>query len=460
MSLRRDEGEGAAAPEELLAGLEADGIRSVVVAAPDMQGRLFGRRMSPGQLRKRLAGFDVCTCTLAWDMDQELGLDLEYAGFHTGWHDIVLVPDLATLRPLAWLDGVAFCFADLREKDGSAVPISPRSMLLGQIERLAELGYQAQIGGELEFYLYHGSYEEARASGYRALRPTTQYHADYLISPGNLAEPFFRRLRDGLEGSKVELELEQGEWGLGQWEINMHYGPALTAADNQALFKLATREVAAAEGMCATFMARPSKDALGSSGHVHLSLVGADGHHPFFDADADDHLSDVYRWTVGGVLRHAAEFMAWYAPTVNSYRRVSREELVAGAGTTWGYDNRTTSVRTVGSAPASLHLEFRLPGADANPYLTFAAILASAIEGIENRIDPGPPVVGSAYAEKRDPLPADLNAAAEALRAGTAARRAFGDLAVDHYATVAAFEWQQFMAEVGDWEIARYFEQA
>ena len=445
---------------ETLAGLEADGVRTVVVVAPDMQGRLFGRRMSPAQLGERLGGFDVCTCVLAWDMDQELGLDLEYAGFHSGWHDIVLVPDLTTLRPLAWLDGVSLCFAELKEKDGSPVPISPRSMLRGQIERLAELGFEAQIGGELEFYLYQGSYEEARQTDYRELRPTTRYHADYLISPGNLAEPFFRRLRDGLEGSGVGLELEQGEWGLGQWEINMRYGAALAAADNQALFKLATREVAALEGMCATFMARPGNDALGSSGHVHLSLVGTDGSHPFHDEGATDHLSDVFRWTVGGVLRHAADFMAWYAPTVNSYRRVAREELVAGAGTTWGYDNRTTSVRTVGSSPRSLHLEFRLPGADTNPYLAFAALLASAIEGIENRIDPGAPVIGSAYEQERDPLPADLAAAAQARRGSEAARRAFGDLAVDHYATVAAFEWEQFMAVVGEWEIARYFEQA
>jgi glutamine synthetase len=440
--------------------LEGQGIRTVVVAAPDMQGRLFGRRMSPEQLRGRLAGFDVCTCTLAWDVDQELGLPLEYAGFHTGWHDLVLVPDLKTLRPLAWHDGIALCFADLREKSGGEVPVSPRSMLLGQIRRLADLGYEAEIGGELEFYLYRGSYEEARADEYRSLRPTTGYHADYLISPGNLAEPFFRRLRDGLESADVPLELEQGEWGLGQWEINMHHARALAAADNQTLFKLATREIAALEGMCATFMARPTNDALGSSGHIHLSLAGADGGFPFFDPEASDHLSEIYRWAVGGVLAHAADFMAWYAPTINSYRRVSRDELVAGAGATWGYDNRTVSVRTIGGSAASLHLEFRIPGADTNPYLAFAALLASVIEGIESQLDPGPPVVGSAYESERVALPENLSEAAAALRRSKVARRAFGDLAVDHYATVAEFEWQQFMAVVGEWEIARYFEQA
>ncbi|MBB4660660.1 glutamine synthetase family protein [Conexibacter arvalis] len=439
--------------------LEAAGIETVIVAAPDMQGRLFGRRMSPAQLRRRLDGIDLCTCTLAWDIDQSLELQVDYAGFHTGWQDMRLVPDPATLRRLGWLEGVALCFGDLRDDEGATVPIGPRAMLQGQIERLAQLGYEARIGSELEFYLYRGTPTEARAAGYRGLTPTTEHHADYLISPGNLMEPFFGRLRRGLEASGVELELEQGEWGLGQWEVNMRYGPPLEAADRHALFKLATKEVATLEGLCATFMARPSNEAIGSSGHVHLSLLDRDGGAAFHDGDGERGLSAAYRAAVGGVLDHAAEFMAWYAPTVNSYRRASRDELVAGAGATWGYDNRTTTVRTVGATPESLRLELRLPGADGNPYLVFAALLASVADGLERQLDPGPPVRGNAYEQERRPLPADLAAAAAALRGSAEARAAFGDVAVDHYAAVAEHEWEQFMAVVGEWEIARYFEQ-
>jgi glutamine synthetase len=440
-------------------GLELAGIETVIVAAPDMQGRLFGRRMSPSMFLSKLAGIEVCTCTLAWDIEQDLELQVDFAGFHNGWPDLRLVPDLATLRPLGWLDGVALCFADVHADDGTLLPIAPRNLLRTQIDRLAGLGYEPFLGTELEFFLYRVSPDEARARGYRDLPPTTRHHADYLIAAGNETEDFFRRLRKGLEPAGVVLELGQIEWGLGQWEIGIRYDRALTTADAHVLFKMAVKDLAARDGMVATFMARPSTGEIGSSGHVHCSLRGRDGERVFHDATADDRLSDLYRWAVGGILDHAPEMMVWYAPTINSYRRVSRDELVAGAGCTWGYDNRTVSVRTIGDDPDDLRLEFRLPGADHNPYLTFAALLASIAEGIERRTDPGPPRIGNAYNQDRPPLPSDLGKAGALFRASGTARRWFGDPAVDHYAKVAEFEWDQFMAQVTDWEIQRYFEQ-
>jgi glutamine synthetase len=451
---------GAGALEPLtLETLEEHGVETVIVAAPDMQGRLFGRRMSPSLLRGKLDGIDLCTCTLAWDIEQDLELKVDFAGFHTGWPDFRLVPDVSTLRLLGWLDGVALCFADVREETGEPVAIAPRNLLKAQIDRLTGLGYEPYLGSELEFFLYRSTPDEARAAGYRDLRPTTRHHADYLIGPGNELEGFFRRLRKGLAAAGVELELGQIEWGLGQWEVGIRYDRALATADAHVLFKLAVKDVAARMGMVATFMARPSSEEIGSSGHVHCSLRGRDGERVFWDPEAGDHLSDVYRWSVGGLLEHAPELMVFYAPTVNSYRRVSRDELVAGSGCTWGYDNRTASIRTVGNAPEPLRLEFRLPGADHNPYLSFAAILASMADGIERNTDPGPPVSGDAYRQERRPLPADLAAAAALFRAGDANRRWFGDRVVDHYADVADFEWSRFMSVVTEWEILRYFEQ-
>lgn len=440
-------------------GLEEHGIETVVVAAPDMHGRLFGRRMSPAFFRERLGGIDVCTCTLAWDIEQDLEIaDVDFAGFHNGWPDFKLVPDTDTLRPLGWHDGIALCFADLVDQDGQPVAIAPRTLLQGQLRRLKDLGYDAYIGSELEFYLYRNDPEAARRAGYRDLEPTTGSHADYLISPGNLMEPFFRRLARGLRQSGVVTEMGQGEWGLGQWEIGVEYGRALRTADAHTLFKLAVKELAAREGMTATFMARPSTDDIGSSGHVHLSLRDRNGGFSFYDESADDRLSRLYRSAVGGLLTHAPELMPFYAPNVNSYRRVSRDELVAGSGCTWGYDNRTVSVRTVGSSAESLRLEFRLPGADHNPYLTFAAMIASVADGIEQGIDPGPAVEGNAYEQQRRPLPASLPAASEAFRRSATARGWFGEHVVDHYATLADHEWSSFMGVVTEWEIARYFE--
>jgi glutamine synthetase len=443
------------APESL----EELGIETVIVAAPDMQGRLFGRRTSPSIFRSKLGGIDICTCTLAWDIEQDLSLQVEFAGFHTGWQDFRLVPDLTTLRPLGWLDGVALCFADVREQTGEPVAVAPRNILRKQIERLSDSGYQAFLGTELEFYLYRTTYEQARAQCYRDLPPTTRHHADYLIGPGNQLEGFFRRLRSGLEPAGVNLELGQIEWGLGQWEVGICYDRALTTADAHIIFKLAVKDIAARDGMAATFMARPSSEEMGSSGHVHCSLLGKGAEPVFYDASADDHLSDTYRWAVGGLLDHAPELMVWYAPTINSYRRTSRDELVAGSGCTWGYDNRTVSVRTVGDGPDALRLEFRLPGADHNPYLSFAGMLASIAEGLERRTDPGPPRSGNAYQQDRPPLPSDLAKAAALFRSSETARRWLGDQVVDHYANVADHEWDQFMAAVSDWEITRYFEQ-
>jgi glutamine synthetase len=441
-------------------GLELAGIETVIVAAPDMQGRLFGRRMSPSMFLSKLSGIDVCTCTLAWDIEQELELQVDFAGFHNGWPDLRLVPDLTTLRPLGWLDGVALCFADVLGDDGTPMPIAPRNVLRTQIDRLAGLGYEPYLGTELEFFLYRVTPDEARARGYRDLPPTTRHHADYLIAPGNETEGFFRRLRKGLEPAGIVLELGQIEWGLGQWEIGIRYDRALTTADAHVLFKMAVKDLAARDGMVATFMARPSTGEIGSSGHVHCSLRDRDGEPVFHDAAADDSLSDLYRWAVGGILDHAPEMMVWYAPTINSYRRVSRDELVAGAGATWGYDNRTVSVRTVGESPEALRMELRLTGADVNPYLAIAALLASVAEGIERRLDPGPPVVGNAYDQPRRPLPGDLGKAAALFHASDTARRVFGGAVVDHYAAVAEHEWQQFMGVVTEWEIARYFEQS
>ena len=436
------------------------GVRTLVLAAPDMQGRLFGRRMPVSQFLERPQGIDVCTCALAWDVGQELGLQVDFAGFQTGWHDFRLAPDPTMLRLLGWHDGLAVCFADVVEPDGAPVAIAPRNILKRQIERLKALGYEASVGSELEFFLYATSYDDAQAAGFRDLKPTTRYNADYLVSPGNVLAPFFDRLRDGAERSGVGLELEQGEWGLGQWELNMRHGPALQTADHHVLFKLAVKEVAQLEGMSATFMARPSTAEIGSSGHLHVSLRTLDGTPAFYDESAERHLSKRYRSAVGGVLTHAAELMAWYAPTINSYRRVARDELVAGSGATWGYDNRTTSIRTVGHTPDTVRMELRLTGADVVPHLAIAAVLASIADGIERELDPGPPVVGNAYERDREPLPDDLREAAKAWRASAFARQAFGDDVVDHYAAVADFEWQQFMAQVTDWEIRRYYEQA
>lgn len=431
----------------------------VVVAATDIQGRQFGRRVPVGRFLE-LDHVSACSCVLAWDIAQEPSVELAFAGPHTGWHDVALVPDHTTLRRAAWLPRTAYCIADITDVDtGSRVDVDPRSMLARQVAALADRGYRALVATEPEFYLYRGSYDAAREDDYRGLAPSTASRGDYTIHHGDVLHEFFARALQTLEAAEVPVEALQTEWGLGQCEVSLRHTDPLAAADRHVLTKLALRRVADEAGLAATFMAQPESDAVGSSCHVHLSLETVEGAPAFWDAAAADHLTPVARASIGGALRHLGDLMLFYAPTVNSYRRTRREQF-AGWGLTWGYDNRTVTCRVVGASPGSLRIEFRTPGADANPYLVLAALLASVVSGLDSDADPGEPVVGDAYAQRGDAgeLPTDLLAAGERLRGSSWAARAFGKPVLEHCAGLARMEWNEFALAVTDWERRRYFE--
>jgi glutamine synthetase len=439
--------------------LETAGFDTVIIAGVDMQGRLFGKRMSPkrfGHLTDE--GLHICTCVYSWDMDQGLDLEVEFAGAHTGWQDFRLVPDLATLRPAAWLEGTAICIADsVDEQTGEMLPVAPRTILRRQVESLQADGYAPYAATELEFYLYLGTPAELRRRGYQNLEPTTLTHADYNIAEGNQMEPFFRRVRHALLASGIEVEVSQVEYGLGQWEINLEYGTALEMADRHVLFKQVVKDLAAASGMTATFMPRPMTDDIGSSCHIHASLLDQGGGTPFFDPNGERGMSPLLGSAIAGLLNHAADLTLWYAPTINSTRRIGSQDF-AGNGLTWGFDNRTTTCRVLTGAPASTRLEFRLPGADVNPYLALAGVLGSMHRGITNGADPGKPSRGDAYGEVPAVFPGTLAEAADRFLNSDFANETFGGDVVRHYNAVGQFEWRQFMRSVTDWERNRYFE--
>jgi glutamine synthetase len=439
--------------------LDAGGYDTVVIAAPDMAGRLFGRRTPVRSfLRAVDTGVDVCTCVLGWDVEQHPLETLSWTGLHTGWHDLQLRVDLTTLRPTARLDGVAICIADAVElADGTPVAVSPRAILKREVALLAEAGLTAQAGTELEFYLWHGTPEDNRRNGFRDLVPTTLTRADYQIQAGNRFEPFFREVRRRLHDSGIEVEAGQAEWGLGQWEMTLRYGQAVDMADRHTIYKMAVQDMAAEAGYTASFMARPRVDQAGSSCHVHLSVLDGQGQPAFWEEAAEHRMSKVMRAGLGGAIHRLPDVMLWYAPTVNSYRRLLRTDL-AGHGPHWGFDNRTTSFRVLGHRPDDLRLEFRLPGADANVYLTLAALLASLRSGLAEGADPDDPVTGNAYDLDAPGVPRHLGEAAAWFRASAFARTAFGDEVVDHYAAVADHEWEQFLLAVTDWEVERYLD--
>jgi glutamine synthetase len=383
----------------------------------------------------------------------------EYTGHHTGWHDVRLVPDLATLRPAAWLERTAIVIADFAELGGEdLVAVAPRTILRRQVERLEASGLRPQVASELEFAVYRGTYDEGRANGYETLRPTTLARADYTIQAGDQHEGFFANAREALASSDLGPWTSQVEWGLGQWEINLEYRDALEMADRHILFKLAMRDLAAAAGMSVTFMARPFADTTGSSCHLHLSLVDAAGTNVFHDPSAEHGVSAALRHAVGGVLAHAPELMLLYAPTVNSYRRTGSGEF-SGNGLSWGIDSRMVSVRVLPEGDAT-RLEWRVPGADVNPYLAIAGLLASAGDGIANSTDPGEPLMGWDFDKEVPPLPATLGEAVGSFRHGAFAAEVLGKDVVAHYAEAGRWEWERFTSPeaVTEWERRRYFE--
>ena len=446
------------------AQLEELGIRTVIVASPDLNGRLMGRRVPTSRFPAIIEnGVDVCTCVYAWDINQ--GMDLieknvfPLCGMHNGVPDMTLRVDLNTLRRAAWLDGVAICLADpVDVKTGEPLTISPRVMLKQEIARHAALGYAPKTGTELEFYLFLNDQRGLRDNGFRDLRPTTAVPSDFMIHEGNTYEPFFQKLRGDLEASGIEVEAAQSEWGTGQWEMTFVYGDPLEMADRHSLYKLAVRDSANAAGMTATFMARPLNIQPGSSCHVHVSLQTLDGDKVFWDEDADGNMSSTMRSAMAGVLEHTPEFMAWYAPTINSWRR-SNSQDVAGWGRTWGFDTRTVTLRVVGHKPRDLRFEFRMPGADTNPYLTLSSILASLRDGIESDIALVDAVSGNGYEMPRDEeMPLTLHDATQILKTSTLATDAFGRDVIDHHVTLLNHEWSVFMSEVSAWDLERYFD--
>ncbi|MEZ5176359.1 MAG: glutamine synthetase family protein [Acidimicrobiia bacterium] len=444
--------------------LEGTGIQTVIIASPDLTGRLIGRRVPTRRFEQVLEdGVDVCTCVFAWDVKQGLELIeanvLPLCGLHNGVPDVTLRVDPDSLRRAAWLDGVAICFADpVDAETGEPLALSPRVMLKRELARHTELGYAPKTGTELEFYLFANDARALRDDGFANLRPTTAVSSDFMIHEGNAYEPFFQKLRRDLADSGVEVEAAQAELGTGQWEMTFAYGDPLEMADRHSLYKLAVRDAAIASGMSATFMAKPLRDQPGSSCHVHVSYQSLDGDELFWDGEGEHDMSALMREAIGGVLEEAPGFMAWYAPTINSWRR-SNSMDAAGWGRTWGFDNRTVTVRVVGHEPKRLRFEFRLPGADTNPYLTLAGLLASARSGIVSHRGLPAPVAGNAYeAPRDDQMPVSLSDAIVAFEASTLAAEAFGTDVVHHHATVLRHEWSVFLSEVSVWDLERYFD--
>jgi glutamine synthetase len=338
---------------------------------------------------------------------------------------------------------------DVLWADGSPVRPSPRQVLRAQVERARSLGFEAMFASELEFYLLRETYEQAHAQHYRDLTPSVPYILDYHILATTFDEPLLRQIRNGMHAAGISVETSKGEAWPGQQEINFRYSDALRMADSHVVYKNGAKEIAHLNGCSITFMAKPDHTWIGSSCHIHSSLW-RDGESAFAGE------SDVFRSYLAGQIACSRELAVFFAPNVNSYKRYAAGSW-APTTLAWGRDNRTCGFRIVGSGSA-LRAETRIPGADANPYLAFAALLAAGLYGIENGLELGPAFEGNAYESEVERFPSTLREAIAALEGGTMARGAFGDDVVDHYLNYARTEQELFDRVVTCYERERFFE--
>ncbi|MFD6099913.1 glutamine synthetase family protein [Nocardiopsis flavescens] len=440
---------------EALRAAVADGtVDTVLVAFPDMQGRLQGKRLSARFFLEEVLehGTEGCNYLLAVDVDMNTVDGYAMSSWETGYGDFAMVPDLATLRRTPWAEGAAMAVADLAWHDGTPVRASPRAVLDRQRDRLAERGWTAMVGTELEFVVYRDTYEQAWDRGYRGLTPANQYNVDYSVLGGARVEPLLRRIRNEMAGAGLYAESAKGECNLGQHEIAFRFDEARATCDNHAIYKNGAKEIAAQEGMAITFMAKPN-DREGNSCHIHISLRGDDGAPVLAEGEG---LSETGRHFLGGQLAALREFTLLLAPNINSYKRYVPGSF-APTAVAWGRDNRTCALRLVGHGP-SLRVENRVPGGDVNPHLAVAALIAAGLHGIEHRIEPGEPCAGNAYASGLPTVPATLRDALELWEGSALAAEVFGPEVVAHYANNARVELAAFEAAVTDWEMFRGFE--
>jgi glutamine synthetase len=437
--------------EELEKAVAEGTVDTVLLAIVDMEGRLQGKRLTAAHFLGEVLenGAEGCNYLLAVDVDMETVGGYAMSSWDTGYGDFEMVPDLDTLRMVPWLPGTAMLMADLQWPDGREVVASPRQILRRQLRRLEERGFSANAATELEFIVFRDTYEEAWKKGFVDLEPANLYNIDYSLLGSARVEPLIRRIRNEMGDADMVVENSKGECNLGQHEVNFRYEDALRSADNHAIYKNGAKEIASQEEMAITFMAK-FNEREGNSCHIHCSLAGPGGHNAFA---ADQALFESF---VAGQIACMRELTLLYAPHVNSYKRFAAGSF-APTAIAWGRDNRTCSLRVVGHGEG-LRVENRLPGADVNPHLALAALIAAGLHGIEQELELEPAFEGDAYKSDKPRVPHNIYEARDAFAASDMVEKAFGADVVDHYLNRARVEIDAFEAAVTDWERYRGFE--
>ena len=447
-------------PSDLRNLVKAGAIDTVLLAVPDLQGRLKGKRYDANHFLKRVAhdGAEVCAYVLATDVDMSPADGFALTSWETGYQDLSVQPALSTLCVVPWLPRTVAVLGDAVHHDGTLIDIAPRQILHQQLTRLSRHGLHPKVGIETEFVLYKGTYADAEQAGYQGLRPLTTENLDYALDHDLVSDRYLRRLQRALAGAGMPVEAIKTEAGPGQVEVTFPYGGALTACDRHPLFKHAVRTLGSRAGLAPTFMAAPETGRANGL-HLHVSLWSkAIGQ--LHEPGSEHELSQVGQHAIAGLLVGLPELGPFYAPNVNSYKRFTPGSF-APTTFTWGRDNRTCAVRVVGRGEG-LHLEIRVPGADANPYLALSAVLAAMDHGLERKLALGPEATGNAYRARgtEASVPSTLGLSLTAFQNSALAQEAFGTEVVEHYARLAQLELAHDERLVTDAERQRWLARA
>jgi glutamine synthetase len=443
--------------QELTGHIRQGVIDTVIVAFPDVFGRLIGKRFTGEFFLKSVAehGTHGCNYLLTVNIEMDPLDGFKLANWDKGFGDFEWRPDFSTLRLVPWQTAAALVLCGLHHHDGRPVDEAPRTVLSHQVEQLAAKGFLCNVASELEFFLFNTSYHDACAADYRNLPASSDYRIDYHTMQPARDEAIFRRVRNQMSAAGVAIESSKGEWGRGQHEINFAYGQPVPMADMHTVFKQGVKEIFAQEGRAVSFMPKYSVTEPGNSCHIHASIWRDDAN-LFWDAGRHTG-SKFFRQFLGGLIKYSRELCYFFAPTINAYKRFQAASW-APTKLAWSTDNRTTGFRIVGHG-SSLRIENRMPGGDANPYLAFAATIAAGMAGVEEQLDCGESYEGNAYIDASLPaLPRTLHEAVDLLAASELARKAFGEAVVEFYVHTARLEVEAFDNAVTDWERQRYFE--
>ena len=432
----------------------------VKIAITDVDGVLRGKYIHKNKFLDAInSNLGICDVIFGWDSGDICYDNMELTGWQTGYPDGKATIDMSTFREIPWENSIPFFLADFSQHKKYAETACSRSLLKRIAEEGELMGFRAFFAQEFEWFNFKGTPGEISENSFQNLQPITPGMFGYSILRTSLNESYFNDLFDGMEAFDIPLEGVHTETGPGVFETAILFDDIVAAADKAVLFKTGVKEIGYRHNMVASFMAKWNKNLPGCGGHLHQSLWDKEGKINLFFAENEKGISELMEQYIAGQLLCLPEILPMFAPTVNSYKRIGHGDW-APSTITWGFDNRTAAIRVIRGKMESTRIESRVPGADTNAYLAMAAALASGLYGIKNKLKlDTQPTVGNGYENKSaGVLASNLLDSTRIMANSDIAKQLFGEQFVNYFTKTREWEWRQYMNQVTDWELKRYFE--